>query len=47
MGDDISATYLTLNRSHDDRSEDIAVDYHFLFEHVTASDIVVRYVPTK
>ena len=47
MCDNISATYLTGNPSHHDRSKHIAIDYHFVREHVDDGDVIVRYVPTK
>lgn len=45
--DNVSATYLTANPVHHDRSKHIAVDYHFVRERVAHGDLVVRHVPTK
>ena len=45
--DNISATYLTANPVHHERSKHIAVDYHFVREHVTHGDLVVRHVPAR
>ena len=47
MCDSISATFLTANPCHHDRSKHIAVDYHFVRERVADGDFVVRYVPTQ
>jgi len=45
--DNVSATYLTTNPVHHDRSKHIAVDYHLVHEHFAHGDLVVRHVPTR
>jgi len=47
MCDNISATYLTANPNHHDRSKHIAVDYHFVRERVADGGVVVHNVPIQ
>lgn len=45
--DNINATYISTNPIQHDRRKHIAVDYHFVCEQVTASNLVVQYIPTN
>jgi len=45
--DNISASYIAINPAQHDCSKHIAVDYHFVHEHVAHRDLVVCYIPTK
>ena len=45
--DNISATYLTANPLHYDRSKHIDIDYHFVREMVAKGGLIVRHVPTQ
>ena len=45
--DNVSATYLTANPVHHDRSKHIDVDYHFVREMLAKGGLIVRRVPTQ
>ena len=45
--DNINATYMYAKRVQHDRSKNIVLDYHFVWERAAAGDLFICYIPTR